>query len=622
MLTRSENHNPNYLAKIIRISNLTPIEGADKIQIANVDFQSVVVSKDVKEGDIMVYFPVESQIDSGFLSHFNSFRNKELNKNPQKSGGFFDDKGRVKALRLFKGTVKSNGYLAPIDQIMEYFGKFDVKSNINETFDTINGKLLLKKFRLETSNKTKTKIGKKPKISRLIDGQVHLHVDTEKLEPNLWKINPFHTIAITYKTHGCLPSFQKVKMWDGSSKPISKIKPGEVVLGYDEEKNIFLPSKVLNTFINGRTDTWVSIKKSNIIKKLGSYQNKLYCTPNHRVLTEGGYKMAQDLKRGDKVFTFYNEFNISNDHQSILTGKLLGDGCINRSNGIWHIGYSHKKEHEAYVMYCSNLLGNLSTGRFSELKSGYGTEMIRTSTKACKSITNKFTGWYLNGKKVIPKDLTLDPISMAFWYMDDGSLIHTDYQKDRARFAVCGFSDEDCKIIIKAMLSYGFKEPKLFKDKEGYNRIRLNKKDADKLFNDIYPYVPEVMEYKLPKEFRGSSKIIELNQSTSITVSYEEEVVDIRNNITPQDLRGASLKYDIETETHNFVSGGIVVHNSSGWISNVKVKRPLKWYEKLLKNLGVKINDEEYDYVYGSRRVVKNESLEDPKRKNHFYESD
>jgi len=54
--------------------------------------------------------------------------------------------------------------------------------------------------------------------------------------------------------------------------------------------------------------------------------------------------------------------------------------------------------------------------------------------------------------------------------------------------------------------------------------------------------------------------------------------------------------------------------------SNILVKRKLKLYEKALKTIGVKIKDIEYDYVYGSRKVVKNEF--ETSHKEHYYEYD
>lgn len=60
-------------------------------------------------------------------------------------------------------------------------------------------------------------------------------------------------------------------------------------------------------------------------------------------------------------------------------------------------------------------------------------------------------------------------------------------------------------------------------------------------------------------------------------------------------------------------------HGTSWWVSHALVKKPLKWYEKAFKYLGLNVVDTVYDLVYGSRKVVKNKDLEDPKAKDHFY---
>ena len=48
------------------------------------------------------------------------------------------------------------------------------------------------------------------------------------------------------------------------------------------------------------------------------------------------------------------------------------------------------------------------------------------------------------------------------------------------------------------------------------------------------------------------------------------------------------------------------LHGTSGRFWYKRVKRLLTFIEKILKFFGVKINNEEYDYIYGSRRVIKN----------------
>lgn len=50
-------------------------------------------------------------------------------------------------------------------------------------------------------------------------------------------------------------------------------------------------------------------------------------------------------------------------------------------------------------------------------------------------------------------------------------------------------------------------------------------------------------------------------------------------------------------------------HGTSFVAGNILVKKNLKWYERLAKRLGLDIVDTQYDIVYSSRKVVKNEYL-------------
>lgn len=61
-------------------------------------------------------------------------------------------------------------------------------------------------------------------------------------------------------------------------------------------------------------------------------------------------------------------------------------------------------------------------------------------------------------------------------------------------------------------------------------------------------------------------------------------------------------------------------HGTSFVAGNVLVKKNLKWYEKILKKLGMNIVDTEYDIVYSSRKVIKNQHLNP--NANHFYTDD
>ena len=80
-------------------------------------------------------------------------------------------------------------------------------------------------------------------------------------------------------------------------------------------------------------------------------------------------------------------------------------------------------------------------------------------------------------------------------------------------------------------------------------------------------------------------------------------------------------RYDLTVNTtHNFFANNILIHNTSFVSSKILCKKPLTWSEKILKKLKVNIVDTHYDYVYSSRKVIKNVELTtDP---IHYYNTD
>ena len=198
-LSVSKEANPNYLAKVVALKNVQKHNNADKLQTVVIDFQTVITGMDAKDGDLYVYFPIECKINKDFLSITNSFRNKALNTDQEKVG-FFEENRRVKAMKL-RGE-KSCGYIVPI-KIIEDFTKTEISEFVNQEFDTINNIKILEKFVVKGTGLSRNgNQGKEPKVSRIIEGQIHLHVDTENLRKNSHKIKPSDLISVTYKTHG------------------------------------------------------------------------------------------------------------------------------------------------------------------------------------------------------------------------------------------------------------------------------------------------------------------------------------------------------------------------------------------------------------------------------------
>lgn len=59
------------------------------------------------------------------------------------------------------------------------------------------------------------------------------------------------------------------------------------------------------------------------------------------------------------------------------------------------------------------------------------------------------------------------------------------------------------------------------------------------------------------------------------------------------------------------------LHGTSWVAGNVLTRRKLNWFERLLKKCGVQINEQVYDIIYSSRRVIKNAFIDT--KKQHWY---
>ena len=84
MFSKSDSFKSEYCCSIIRVGEVKPIEGKDKIGYTLVNGETIVVRKDqVKEGDVLLYASNETQLDKDFLGANNLFESSsyQLNSN-------------------------------------------------------------------------------------------------------------------------------------------------------------------------------------------------------------------------------------------------------------------------------------------------------------------------------------------------------------------------------------------------------------------------------------------------------------------------------------------------------------------------------------------------------------
>lgn len=74
-------------------------------------------------------------------------------------------------------------------------------------------------------------------------------------------------------------------------------------------------------------------------------------------------------------------------------------------------------------------------------------------------------------------------------------------------------------------------------------------------------------------------------------------------------------KFDLDTR----IIVSYKLHGTSARTYHTVVKRKLNWKERLAKRFGVKVQEEEYNYVAASRRTLKSVAFEELPGKNHFF---
>lgn len=235
-----EGANPNYLCTICKIGDVFPIEGADRLVKTVVNGYDIVVSKDMKPGTIVAYFPVESSLCEGFLSANNLYERSEFERNANAEEvksliieaenteseekiaeivakiksmcGFFTKHGRVRILKL-RGQY-SQGFICGVESFVKFMPELaDVnwEEMVGEQFNYIGETELCWKFvpkqkEVRSGGGSDRAWRKRMKhikrFDRLIEGQFAFHYDTKMLAEHIAELSPEDKVSITVKVHG------------------------------------------------------------------------------------------------------------------------------------------------------------------------------------------------------------------------------------------------------------------------------------------------------------------------------------------------------------------------------------------------------------------------------------
>lgn len=201
---QSKKFNPNYAAQIVTLKKSVTHPNADRLVIWTIQGCNVITDNvNYSEGDEVVFFPLESQLNKELISFLSLYREKTLNKN-QDSSGFFEQSCRIKALKL-RG-IPSEGFVIKVSSVNEFLlaktGE-SLEYTVGDVFDSCEDIQICKKYiirELRVNNAQKKE--KKNTDLGLIENQFRLHYDTEKLATNEYVLNQGDICVINSKWHG------------------------------------------------------------------------------------------------------------------------------------------------------------------------------------------------------------------------------------------------------------------------------------------------------------------------------------------------------------------------------------------------------------------------------------
>lgn len=365
------------------------------------------------------------------------------------------------------------------------------------------------------------------------------------------------------KLDGCFAKDTKISFCNGKQIRIKDVVDQKLegpIWGFDHSINKMIPTKILAWHDNGISNNWVTVKIEN--PNNGNKISVIHCTPNHLFWSNDKYIQAHNLSESN-VDIIRNTYGKT--VREIIFGTLLG-GCSLNCCGGWRIAWTHSnKQRSLTEWYCRVL--NEENHYVEEIydNGGYGKNKHRC-TICHNELFEEFAEICLSNKK---KDVNeswikeLSLISLAAWYMDDGSISYgrKGKQRPRALFHSEGFTVKENELLIEKLNSMGYKAVK--QQYRGYTCIRLNADAATKFWTDVAPFIIQDLRYKLPENLRDvfyfwDNFIPEVNQPRIVS----RRVLSVSEGNYKTSKLGNTKKYDLTTETNNYFANNTLVHNS------------------------------------------------------------
>jgi recombination protein RecA len=383
---------------------------------------------------------------------------------------------------------------------------------------------------------------------------------------------------------GCASWYTYVSLADGSRERIGKIVNQKIpaeVLSYDPKLGKIVPKRIVNWFNNGPATEFLHFTVERAGGGTGHGRAIMDLTPNHLVRVPGGWREAGEISVGDRVMIAQPKVLSVTQHQLIL-GALMGDGSLSKpvrkddASARFRMGHGAKQA--AYLDWKVGMLGNIPCSKSTNAKGAVFADVHPLPELA----DLRDTVYIGDGKKHFNWEhlKALTPLALAVWYLDDGCFTlrskgvqeRTRGRTGRIEICVEAMSPGSRERLVQYLRDTHDLDVTL--TERGARRmsyLTFTTASTEKFQELIAPYVHPSMDYKLLPRFCGKFAV-EPEFAEPVICPSPARVLAIKSKTNYPIMS----RYDIEIEdSHNYLAGGIIVHNSPETTSG---GRALKFY--------------------------------------------
>lgn len=385
--------------------------------------------------------------------------------------------------------------------------------------------------------------------------------------PDNWPTRDFHGVDFVYGNPPCFSGDTKVLTEDGPRriKDLVRNRSSAKVWSVDVDGSRML-KPIVGWHENPYRGDFFDVRLKNWTHGARYVGSRARATANHRFLTKRGWIAASELKAADEVCAGYASPNVL--QLELLDGAMLGDATIKRRQAQFVVSQASPEYVGLKAVALREFVCDSGLDEPRQMTDGYRRQaMAWFYLKTDGWVKRERARWYSrDGRKRVPRDVRLTPLSLAVWYMDDGNR--------RARSATAtgnvvlctdGFTKTDVDFLVVRLNELGVECRRDAKtNRRGgvvvgrYYRIKTTVRGAAKLYEFVARYVPPEMRYKLP----------------SWVSPYDATAWELGSSVTDWDQVEVTKSvrswwshvYCLDVaDTHNFATHGGIAHNCAAW---------------------------------------------------------